>query len=232
MFNAMRTLLMLSGSLLLGGCALAQLPAAVGLFHQSSTPSALQTAEEAQAVIADAITESNPAARGLSQPSEEERAARLTRLFAELRQAETAQAARFIADEIEAVWSDVDEPTAELFTDRARMAMLAEDYFTARKLIDAALVRAPHSNVAWRLSARIARHEGFIERALTDVERALALNPDDFESMIVLGALLESVRRPGAANEAYRTAHQMNPWSPEASGGMKRLAPHVGGRES
>lgn len=173
-----------------------------------------------------------PTPEAISPERRAERAERLDQLFAELQGAPGDIAAQFVADEIEAIWSDVGDPTATLFTERARTAMLSGELVTARQLVDAALVRAPHSHMAWRLSARLALEQDDAPRALIDVERALVAEPRDYEALATLGRVLEKLERPRAAYEAYLSAHMLNPFHSVAGAGMNRTRAAAEGRQS
>lgn len=136
---------------------------------------------------------------------------RLDRLFEDLREAETESEAVFIAEEIDAIWSDAKSPSALLFTDRAASALAFGEIAAARRLVDGALDIDPDLVAAWSQSALVAYAAEDYARALEDINHALALEPRHFHSLVGLGTILERLQRWSGAYDAYTRALELYP---------------------
>ncbi len=157
-------------------------------------------------------------------------AQRLAWLFAELKMASNAEEAAFVAEEIEALWRDVGDPTATLLTDRAAAAGSADDLGLARRLADGAVELADQSAEAWVRSAEIATLDGDVVRAVTDLEQALRLEPRRYDALLTLGALFEQLENWAGAYDAYAAVLEIYPEHPYAKARADDLEVRARGR--
>jgi Flp pilus assembly protein TadD len=152
-------------------------------------------------------------------------------LFVELAAAATEEEAAFIAEEIEALWSDSGSATVDLLTDRATDALELGDSTLARELINGALELGPDHAEAWAESARIALIEDELGIALEHIERAVSLEPRHYYALTELGIILERLEAAPGAYEAYQRALTLNPRLPDAVAGAERTRRAAEGRE-
>ncbi len=155
---------------------------------------------------------------------------RLAWLFAELKIAPDADEAAFVAEEIEALWRDVGDPTASLLTDRAAAAAGSGDLGLARRLADGAVELAVQSAEAWVRSAEIATLDGDVLRAVTDLEQALRLEPRRYDALLTLGALFEQLENWAGAYDAYEAVLDIYPQHPYAQARAEDLEVRARGR--
>ena len=192
------------------------------------------TSAQAQDVSVDAdepVIRLDTTTDALSSARDETPAERLDRLFVELSAAEDPTQAAFIAEEIEAIWSNVGSPTAELFTQRAADALEQGDVPAARRLIEGALERAPQSVDAWTTSALIAHAADDLGRAVEDIERALSLEPRNYYALLGFGMILEQLGQLEGAYDAYKRALEVYPLLEEAELRAASIEADVRGRD-
>ena len=87
-----------------------------------------------------------------------------------------------------------------------------------------ALALDPRNVVAWDERARVWRHWGMIEPALSDVHRAIFYGPDEAAPRNTLGTILEVAGQCSGAREAYADALTRNPDATWARENLSRLA--------
>lgn len=155
---------------------------------------------------------------------------RMDKLFTELAAAADEEEARFIAEEIEALWRDSGSPTVDLLTDRATDALDMGDPTLARELINGALELGPEHAEAWAESARIALYDDELGTALEHIERAVTLEPRHYYALTELGIILEQLDSAMGAYEAYEKALELNPRLPDAVEGADRTRREAQGR--
>ena len=71
---------------------------------------------------------------------------------------------------------------------------------------------------------------GLYGPALADLERALALNPNNYDAIFGLGSLLEVFGDSARAYQAYEQARDLNPHHEDVIKAMDRLRPEVEGK--
>ncbi len=156
---------------------------------------------------------------------------RLAWLFVELKTAADADEAAFVAEEIEALWSDIGDPTAVLLTNRARAAASIGELVLARRLADGATQLANNSADAWVASSAIALAQSDIARAISDLEQALVLEPRRYDALLTLAALFESLENWAGAYDAYADVAALYPHHPFAQARMEAVRVRAQGRE-
>ena len=155
---------------------------------------------------------------------------RLKLLMDDLRTAEPQEARRIAAD-IQLEWEKSGSATADLLLSRGRKAMDAGNYVSAIEHFTALTDHAPEFAEGWVSRASAFAHSEKYGLALDDIETALELNPQHFEAIIGLGAILEMIRQPEAAYEAYRMVRPIHPHHPAVTEALERLEPVVEGRK-
>ncbi|SFI49964.1 tetratricopeptide repeat protein [Albimonas pacifica] len=160
----------------------------------------------------------------------EGRAQRLDQLFAELPEADEAQAAR-IESEIQRLWARSGSDTIDLILTRGRMALERDQVVKALHHFTAATDHDPAFAEAWNMRATAFFLRGELGMALSDIEHVLALEPRHFGALSGLGVILEQLGRDADALAAFREAQRLNPHLENVEEAIERLAHTVDGRD-
>lgn len=154
---------------------------------------------------------------------------RLERLMGNLRNS-TPENANLISKEIQLEWEKSGSAAADLLLSRGRKSMEAGQIQSAIEHFTALTDHAPHFAEGWVSRASVFAHAEMFGPAIDDLETALRLNPEHFEAIIGLGAILEVLNRPNDAFEAYQLVQPIHPHHPAVTEALERLEPVVKGR--
>lgn len=141
----------------------------------------------------------------------QERQTRLDKLFERLKDEENAEDANLIAESIWAIWLDSTSDSVNLLLRRGTAAEKRGDDKLARILYDHVTRLSPDYAEGWSRSARLAIEEGDLSRALSEVTRALVIEPRHFYAFWTLGNIFERIGNTDAAYEAYSQANALYP---------------------
>lgn len=151
-------------------------------------------------------------------------------LLLQLRDAEPAQA-ETIAERVRRAWSLSGSATADYLLRRGRKAMELGEAATAVEHFTALVDHAPGFAQGWAERARAYFALDLYGPAVGDLEQALALNPEHFESIMGLAVILDSMGRNADAYEAYLQVKAIHPHQPGLTEALTRLEPLVRGSE-
>jgi tetratricopeptide (TPR) repeat protein len=163
-----------------------------------------------------------------SLPAVADEVAKLDQLFAELGQAESAQA-RKIANEIDLELSKSGSPAMDLLLKRGEDALDSGDLPAAIGHLTALTDHAPDFAEGWYARSLAYTHSGLYGPALADLERALALRPRHFRAIFGLGVILEELDQPKKALEAYRKVEALHPNYEDLGAFIDRVVRQLGG---
>lgn len=143
----------------------------------------------------------------------------------------TADEAPRVAREVETTWGRSGSAAMDLLLKRGRDAMEEEEYSLAIEHFTALTDHAPDFAEGYH-----ARAEAFFraERygpALADLERALALNPQNYDAIFGLAVMVQEFGDPRRAAELYRRVLAIYPHHPNAGEALTRLQRDGIGRE-
>ncbi|WP_254868690.1 tetratricopeptide repeat protein [Phaeobacter sp. HF9A] len=164
----------------------------------------------------------DPAAVNLSQLDEAE-------LLTRLADADPHDAAA-LERELMALWSHSGSPSMDLLLRRGRDAMERGDWQAAIEHLTALTDHAPDFAEGWSERARAFFHADLFGPAVADLERALALNPNDYNAIYGLGQVFEYFRDPERAYAAYARAKAIHPNHEEVTKALDRLSGEVNGQ--
>ncbi|WP_306121194.1 tetratricopeptide repeat protein [Roseovarius sp. MMSF_3359] len=156
--------------------------------------------------------------------------ARLDRLYAQLLQAEEAEAVK-IGKEITLELSRSGSSAMDLLLKRGRDALEAGETEAAIEHLTALTDHAPEFAEGWHLRAVAYRQADLFGQAISDLERALALRPRNFEAIYGLGVILEELDRPQMAYEAYSRVLEIHPHFEDTSEVLDRLGQSLEGED-
>ncbi|KIC18940.1 tetratricopeptide repeat protein [Leisingera sp. ANG-Vp] len=151
-------------------------------------------------------------------------------LLQDLALSEPAEAAS-IDRELQALWAKSGSPSMDLLLRRGTDAMERGDLQAAAEHLTALTDHAPDFARGWYERARTYFAMGLYGPSVADLERSLALNPNDYNAIYALGVLWEHFRNPERAYLAYQRAKAIHPNHEEVSSALERLKPLAEGKE-
>ncbi|AHB49459.1 hypothetical protein W911_15330 [Hyphomicrobium nitrativorans NL23] len=181
-------------------------------------PPRVPPAPDPQSKAPQAGTEKEAAASPATGP--EQRAQLLEELYGRLATAPDEETGTQISTAIEQLWQHSGSPTADLLMARAAAATEAERRDLAMKLLNAAVELQPDYAEAWNRRAYLFYLENDYTRALGDIRRVLALEPQHFKAIEGLANILHHLDEKKAALEAYESLLKVHPMAP----GAKKIA--------
>jgi tetratricopeptide (TPR) repeat protein len=159
------------------------------------------------------------------------RAQALNDLYGQLRSARDAAAAEPITEAIEEAWRNSGSDTVDLLMSRVDGFVLGADLDVALEVLDAVTEIAPGDAEAWHQRAIVGFMKKDYGRALSDLRRALAVDPKHYKAIRDLGVILQQTGDKKGALEAYRKALDVNPFLEQARQAAEELAREVEGQD-
>jgi tetratricopeptide (TPR) repeat protein len=192
-----------------------------------------ESAKRAQPGPADPKARGPAQAKGYSTalpktPAEREKT--LADLYAHLATAEDETTAKATTDAIERLWVHSGSDTASVLMDRAQAALAAKDLELAIKFLDAIVELQPDYAEGWNRRAIVHHMRNNVERALGDLRRTLALEPNHYRALDGLANILKEIGQKKAALKAARTLLNVHPHFPGAKQMVDELAREVDGQ--
>jgi tetratricopeptide (TPR) repeat protein len=157
-------------------------------------------------------------------PSEEDK------LFAQLHDASTPEEAHPIEQKLDGLFQISGSPTVDLLMTRAKAALGGTANDVARKLLDSVTQVAPNYAEGWRARAALQAAGNDDAGAMVSLQKAVTLNPRQFEAMTDLADMLEEYGDKPAALKLYRQALALDPQLSEAARHEKALAKELEGQ--
>jgi tetratricopeptide (TPR) repeat protein len=161
-------------------------------------------------------------------PAEREKT--LSDLYALLATADDEDSAKAISDAIERVWLHSGSATVDLLMERSMKAMSDKNNELALKLLDAVVDLAPDFTEAWNRRAYVFFVQKDTERALGDLRRALALDPNHFKALDGLAQILREMGQKKPALKAFRQLLDIHPYWSGAQQAVEELEREVDGQ--
>ncbi len=151
-------------------------------------------------------------------------------LLAALAEAGSAAEANRYDRQLKALWSKSGSAAMDLLLKRGRDAMEVEDMRGAIEHLTALTDHAPDFAEGFHARASAYFHADLYGPAMLDLERALTLNPRNYNAIFGLGAILETFGDTQKAMAAYSHALRLHPHHEDATEAVKRLEPKVKGQ--
>ena len=153
-------------------------------------------------------------------------------LFGALAAAESADAARMIADDIRTHWARSGSAAMDLLLQRGRGALEKGDVQAALEHLTALTDHAPGFAEGWHARAHAYFAAELTGPAVDDLRRALSLSPRHFDAMVGLGVILDLTGAPEDALSVLNMAHDIYPHHPETEAAIERLEARLRGRDA
>jgi tetratricopeptide (TPR) repeat protein len=190
--------------------------------------------------LAQAPTQSpldKPGPQDLAQPPanppklKRDRYHNLDFLFGALKVAPDEASAKIVEDRIWAIWLAAGGDTCNLLMTRVKLAVDAEKYDLAIRLLDAVIELKPNYTEAWNRRATVRYLQKDFGGALADLREVLTREPRHFGALSGLGLILQELGDEKDALEAYRRALAIDPRLENVGEAAKTLREKVEGRD-
>ncbi|WP_318527433.1 tetratricopeptide repeat protein [Roseobacter sinensis] len=143
-------------------------------------------------------------------------------LLEQLREAPETEAAR-LDRALSLIWDNSGSPAMNLLLKRGRDALKEEETEKAIDHLTALTDHAPEFAEGWHARATAYYQAGLYGPALDDLERALALNPNNYNAIFGLGVMLREFGDLERAAEAFDRVLALNPHHENAKTAMEQL---------
>lgn len=150
-------------------------------------------------------------------------------LIARLAEASEAEAGK-LDRQLQALWSKSGSATMDLLLKRGRDALEVEDVEAAIEHLTALTDHAPDFAEGYHQRASAYFQAELYGPALWDLETSLRLNPDNYNAIFGLGALMETFGQDKRAFDAYSRVLALHPHHKDAKEAVERLERQVQGQ--
>ena len=155
----------------------------------------------------------------------------LAELYDQLGRAKDAEAAGPISDAIQQVWRLSGSDTIDLLISRADTFVKQSDLDMALQVLNQVVELAPQDAEGWHQRAMVHYLQHDDQQALTDIRRALVIDPQHYKALDGLGVVLQRLGDKKGALEAYRKALKVNPFLDSARQAVEELSRAVEGQD-
>jgi tetratricopeptide (TPR) repeat protein len=156
--------------------------------------------------------------------------ARLNKLFERLKEAENAQVAKTIANDIERALERSGSATADLLYARAKEAMTARDFDLAIDLLDYVTTLRPGWAEPYHRRAIIHFVRKDQDAAFRDVRETLAREPRHYHALAGLGGILKNLGDSKGAFKAFNRVLEIYPHFSDLKESLEKMRPEVEGQ--
>ena len=143
-------------------------------------------------------------------------------LLQQLREATESEAAR-LERELAIVWARSGSPAMDLLLTRGREALESNETAKAIDHLTALTDHAPDFSEGWHLRATAFYQAGLYGPALDDLQRALTLNPNNYNAIFGLGILFQEFGDIERAAQAFDQVLILHPHHENAKKALARL---------
>jgi Flp pilus assembly protein TadD len=155
----------------------------------------------------------------------------LDALFGKLGKAPSTEAAKPIEDAILNTFLQSGSASIDLLMTRAAALLQADDKDTAGKILDAVTHVAPDYAEGWHQLGKLEADAGHDEAAMVSFQKAVTLNPRQFEAQMELGDMLADYGAKPAALASYKKALALDPHLEGLDKRVQQLAREVEGEK-
>ncbi|MFZ2103435.1 MAG: hypothetical protein WAU86_23020 [Oricola sp.] len=149
---------------------------------------------------------------------------RLDDLFGQLKKARDPRYARTLAEGIWSEWFKSGSATVDLMMEWANTAYEEKKYNVAFDFLDQVVIRAPDFAEGWNRRATLNYTLDNFAKAMSDIEKTLALEPRHFGALAGMATILERTNRKEAALRAWERALEVYPAMESAQQAVIRLS--------
>lgn len=151
-------------------------------------------------------------------------------LLLQLKTAEKGEIAR-IERELKLEWSKSGSTALDLLLRRGRDALAEDNVDVAIEHLTALTDHAPDFAEGWHARATAYFRAELPGAAMDDLQRSLALNPNNYDAVFGLGSIMITFGDLGRAEKAFREVLRLHPHHENATNALLRLEGQGIGRE-
>jgi tetratricopeptide (TPR) repeat protein len=177
-----------------------------------------------------AVAQSSVASSGISGGISGDNPPQVAQMLDELRGAQPAEATR-LTREIERLWAQSGSTSVDMLLRRGRAAIEEDDLEAAIEHLTAVTDHAPDFAEGWHARATAYYMKGLYGPALDDLQRALILNPDNYNAIFGLGVMLQEFGDLQRAERAFSQVLALHPNHENATKAREQLKRDGIGRE-
>ncbi len=152
-------------------------------------------------------------------------------LFARLGRVKSSEDAKPIETQIFTRFLQSNSATVDLLMTRANALVEAGDTDTAAHILDAVTHIAPAYAEGWHQKGKLEADNGKDEAAMVSLQKAVNLNPREFEALVDLGDMLAQYGAKPAALATYKKALALDPHYEGLDRRVEQLARDVEGEK-
>jgi len=183
-------------------------------------------------LLAAALLIATPALAANAPPQLAPYAAKqLDKLLPKLAKAGSPEAAKPIEEQVLHLFNASGSASVDLLMLRAAAAMQAGDKDTAAKLLESVTDIAPGFAEAWRVRGMMAADADHDKEAIVYLNRAVTLNPRNFQAYAALAGILAAYGDKKQALQYFRKARAIDPYYEGVGDEVKSLARQVEGEK-
>lgn len=153
----------------------------------------------------------------------------LHQLLSALAKADSSEEAKPIETQILNIFLQSGSPSVDLLMDRAGKALDAGDIAVASQLFESVTEIAPDYAEGWHQRARVEQVAGNDQAAMLSLQKAITLNPREFQAYAELGGMLEDYGDKSGALSMYRKAQALDPTLDDVARHVRELTREVEG---
>ena len=150
-------------------------------------------------------------------------------LLQRLAEATSLSEAKKFDRELQAIWSKSGSSAMDLLLRRGRDAFERDEYVLAIQHFTALIDHAPDFAEGWHSRAQAFFHAELIGPAISDMERSLELNPNNYHAIFGLAMILERIGNFDEASKGYQVVKKMHPNHEDIDGALKRIDSQTNG---
>ncbi len=148
-------------------------------------------------------------------PAVPNRDGEIAAIYERLQAAQDEKAGKRIGDELWQIWTDAPDEHAQALLDQGMARRDAYDFAGALEYFDDLIAYCPHYAEGWNQRAFIYFLRADYGSALTDLEKALEIDPDHVAAMSGQALTLLNLGRTETGQSILKKALELNPWLPE-----------------
>jgi len=158
-------------------------------------------------------------------------AARLDKLFGELKRERNEHAADRIAQQIWQQWLDSGSATVDLLMQWSNDAIQAKKYPVALDFLDQIIALDPKYPEGWNRRATVHYMMGDYAMSMADIDKTLQLEPRHFGALAGMAEILKDTGRKKLALRAYEQVLQIYPMMRTAQSAVESLTQDLAGQD-
>jgi tetratricopeptide (TPR) repeat protein len=165
----------------------------------------------------------------VQKPQDVEPAARLEKLFADLRRERNEKAAERISGRIWAEWNNSGSASIDLMMQWAQKAVEAKKFDVALDFLDQIIVMDPDYSEGWNKRATVHFMMNNFAKSMSDIQHTLELEPRHFGALSGLAQIMKNRGRKELALDAYERVLAIYPMMRSAQSEVATLSEELAG---